>query len=78
MSLQGCASSPQVVLKTVTVEVPTPVVKPLPHELTDPCVVAHQYPAEDITVADIVDRVVALEVVNICWLNKNALIRKAQ
>jgi hypothetical protein len=41
-------------------------------------VLAHQYPADDITVSDIVDRVVALEVVNICWLNKNEMIRKAQ
>lgn len=53
-------------------------VKPLPSDLTDQCVPRYLYPADDITVESLVDRIIALELSRACDANKFELIKAAQ
>lgn len=75
--LAGCASSPQIIEKVRTVEVPTPVLQKLPADLTRDCAPAYSYPPT-ITVDAIIDRLVALETANAACRDQLARIRKAQ
>lgn len=77
MMLAGCASSPPAV-ETRTVEVPVPVVKPLPAELTRDCAPRYLYPAGDLTVRAIVDRLEAVEIAIAICRNQLELIRAEQ
>ncbi|HZO14112.1 MAG TPA: hypothetical protein VFB62_12660 [Polyangiaceae bacterium] len=73
-SLLGCAA-PKIVTKTVPVEIPVPVVKPLPHELTKDCEPRYRYPATDLTVEAVIDRLVAVEIALGICRNQLDLIR---
>lgn len=75
--LAGCASSPPVT-ETRTVEVPVPVVKPLPAELIRDCAPRYLYPADDLTVRAIVDRLEAVEIAIAICRNQLELIRAEQ
>ena len=52
----GCASAPQVVERTRTVEVPVEVVRPIPAQLTDPIA----YPEAEYTISGLVELVLEL------------------
>lgn len=76
--LAGCATEPRTVTRTVTVEVPVPVVKPLPSELTRDCQPRVNYPDTSMTVEAIVDRLQAVEDALAICRNEKALIRALQ
>lgn len=62
LSLTACASAPpQVVFKDRVVEVPVPVVQPIPGRLTEDCVPATNVGAGPVTVGAALDRLAAVE-----------------
>lgn len=63
--------------KTISVEIPVPVVKPLPLELTKDCEPRYRYPATDLTVEALIDRLVAVEIALGICRNQLELIRAA-
>lgn len=65
-------------MKTVPVEIPVPVVKPLPVELTQDCVPRYNYLADDLTVSALIDRLEAVEIALGMCRNQLELIRAAQ
>jgi hypothetical protein len=60
------------------VEIPVPVLKPLPAELTRDCEPRYLYPQGDLTVEAALDRLEALEIANAICRNQLELIRAAQ
>lgn len=62
---------------TKTVEVPVPILKPLPQELTKDCVPRYLYPA-DITIEAVLDRLEATEIALAICRNQLELIRAGQ
>ncbi len=71
--LTACASEPQV--KTVTVEVPTPVIQKVPSALTKDCQPRYLYPETDITVQAVLDRLEAVEIALAICRNQLELIK---
>lgn len=77
LPLVSC-SSPQVVVKTVPVEIPVPVVKPLPREITADCPPRFLYPDDDVTVEAVIDRLIAVEIALGICRNNLELVRASQ
>jgi hypothetical protein len=67
-----------VVTKTVAVEVPVPVVRPLPDAYTKDCEPRQRYPSTSITVEALVDRAIALELALATCRNQLENIRALQ
>ena len=78
LSLAACAGAPRVVTKTVTVEVPVPVVQRLAPELLRECTARVVYPAGSLTVGAIVDRLEAVEDALAICANQVAVIAAGQ
>lgn len=76
--LAACATPPRVVTKTVTVEVPVPLVKPIDPKLTADCEPRYQYPATSMRVRALRDRLIALELALGFCRNQLELIRASQ
>lgn len=65
-------------MKTVPVEIPVPVLKALPAEITKDCPPRYLYPSGDITIEALIDRVLALEIAIGFCRNQLEIIRAAQ
>lgn len=75
--LPACGT-PRVVTKTVPVEIPVPVLKALPAEITKDCPPRYVYPAGDLTIEALIDRALALEIALAICRNQLEIIRAAQ
>lgn len=75
--LPACAAK-QPIVRVQTVEVPVPVVVPLKPELLRDCEPRYQYPAADLNVGAIVDRLESAEVALAICRNQIAVIRESQ
>lgn len=62
----------------MTVEVPIPVVKPLPAEILRDCDPRYRYASDDMTVEAVIDRLEAVEVALAICRNQMELVRAAQ
>jgi hypothetical protein len=67
-----------VVEKTSAVEIPTPVVTHLPAVMTKDCAPQYRYPADDVTIAAVLDRLEAVEIALAICRNQLEVIRAAQ
>lgn len=76
--LAGCVSEPEVVVKTVTVKVPVPVLEKLDSKLLVECVARYQYSPFHLSVRAMRERLEAVEDALAMCANQIELIRAAQ
>lgn len=68
LTLAGCASAPQVVVRYETVKVPVLVVQKIDPELLKPCIARFRYRPDGMPIRDMRERLAAVEdALAICW-----------